>query len=181
MCIRDSVYTTQSDTLQYLLCIYHTVRYTTVPMYIPHSQIHYSNNVYTTQSDTLLYLCIYHTVRCTTVPMYIPHCQIQYCTYVYTTQSDTLLYLCTYHTVTVIHFENGHHESSGPLLIKTMSPKSKAMSPNFISGRNIKQVGKCPKGSLFRERINSESDNRQRKFASFASSLSLKDSFSIQH
>ena len=35
---------------------------------------------------------------------------------------------------TVIHFENDHHGSSGPLLIRTMSPKSKAMSPNFISG-----------------------------------------------
>ena len=51
----------------------------------------------------------------------------------------------------MIHFENGHYGSSGPLLIRTMSPKSKAMSPNFISGRNIKQAGKCSKGSLFRE------------------------------
>ena len=49
-------------------------------------------------------------------------------------------------------------------------PNSKAMSPNFISGRNIKQAGKCSKGSLFREWINSESDNRQRKLGSFASS-----------
>ena len=69
----------------------------------------------------------------------------------------------------VIHFENGHHGSSGPLLIRTMSPKSKGMSPNFISGRNIKQAGKCSKGILFREWINSESDNRQksRKFRKF--------------
>ena len=44
------------------------------------------------------------------------------------------------------------------------------MSPNFISGRNIKQAGKCSKGSLFRDWINSESDNRQRKLGSFASS-----------
>ena len=44
------------------------------------------------------------------------------------------------------------------------------MSPNFISGRNIKQAGKCSKGSLFREWINAESDNRQRKLGSFASS-----------
>ena len=51
-----------------------------------------------------------------------------------------------------------------------MSPKSKAMSPNFISGRNIKQAGKCSKRSLFREWINSESDNRQRKLGIFASS-----------
>ena len=51
-----------------------------------------------------------------------------------------------------------------------MSPKSKAMSPNFISGRNIKQAGKCSKGSLFREWINSEINIRQRKLGSFASS-----------
>ena len=70
----------------------------------------------------------------------------------------------------VIHFENGHYGSSGPLLIRTMSPKSKAMSQNFISGRNIKQAGKCSKGSLFREWNNSERDNRQRKLGSFASS-----------
>ena len=70
----------------------------------------------------------------------------------------------------VIHFENGHYGSSGPLLIRTMSPKSKAMSPNFISGRNIKQAGRCSKGSLFIEWINSERDNKQRKLGSFASS-----------
>ena len=28
-----------------------------------------------------------------------------------------------------------------PPLIRTMSPKPKTMSPNFISGRNIKQAG----------------------------------------
>ena len=32
----------------------------------------------------------------------------------------------------VIHFENGYHESSGPLYIKTMSPNLKSMSPHFI-------------------------------------------------
>ena len=32
----------------------------------------------------------------------------------------------------VIHFENGHYGSSGPLSIRTMSPKSKVTSPNFI-------------------------------------------------
>ena len=84
-----------------------------------------------------------------------------------------------------IHFENGQYGSSGPLLIRTMSPKSKAMSPNFISGRKIKQAGKCSKGSLFREGINSERDKRQRKPGSFASSkrgggVKLY-SFSIQH
>ena len=73
-------------------------------------------------------------------------------------------------TLAVIHFENGHHGSSGPLLRRTMSPKSKAMSPNFFSGRNIKQAGKCSKGSSFREWINSESDNRQRKLRCFARS-----------
>ena len=46
-----------------------------------------------------------------------------------------------------------------------MSPKSKAMSPNFISGINIKQAGKCSK-----ESFNSERDNTQRKLGSFASS-----------
>ena len=44
--------------------------------------------------------------------------------------------------LSVIHFENGHHASGGTLLIRTMSHKSKAISPNFISGRNIKQAGK---------------------------------------
>ena len=29
-------------------------------------------------------------------------------------------------------FENGYHESSGPLCIKIMSPKLKSMSPHFI-------------------------------------------------
>ena len=32
----------------------------------------------------------------------------------------------------MIHFENGHHGSSRPLLIRTMSPKSKTMSPNLF-------------------------------------------------
>ena len=50
----------------------------------------------------------------------------------------------------VIHFENGHHGSSGPLLIRTMSPNPKTMSPNFILQRNIKQAGKCSKGRLLR-------------------------------
>ena len=53
------------------------------------------------------------------------------------------------------------------LKMVTMGP---AMSPNFFSGRNIKQAGKCSKGSLFREWINSESDNRQRILGSFARS-----------
>ena len=53
-------------------------------------------------------------------------------------------------TQTVIHFENGHHGSSGPLLIRTMSPDPKTMSPNFILQRNIKQAGKCSKGRLLR-------------------------------
>ena len=44
-------------------------------------------------------------------------------------------------TFTVIHFENGRHGSSGLLLIRTMSPKPKTMSPHFILGRNIKQAG----------------------------------------
>ena len=63
---------------------------------------------------------------------------------------DPLMTLKT-HVPAVIHFESGHYGSGGPLLIRTMSPKSKAMSPDFISGRNIKQAGKCSKGSLFRE------------------------------
>ena len=86
--------------------------------------------------------------------------------------------------IAVIRFENGHHGSSGPLLIRTMSPKSKATSPNFTSERNIKQAGKCSKGSLFREWINSESDNKQRKLGSFQvpkkGGLTLY-SFSIKH
>ena len=74
----------------------------------------------------------------------------------------------------VIHFENGHHGSSGPHLIRTMSP-------NFISGRNIKQADKCSKGSLFREWNNSESDNKQRKLGSSKKRGATLYSFSIQH
>ena len=79
----------------------------------------------------------------------------------------------------VNQFESGHHGSSGPLLIRTMSPKSKAMSPNFISGRNIKQAGKCSKGSLFREWINSENDNRQRKVPKKGGSHCSPSAFNI--
>ena len=103
------------------------------------------------------WLHFHHTHRLITVP---PYLQADY--------SSTIL-------VGWLQFQwfilkNGHYGSSGPLLIRTMSPKSKAMSPNFISGRNIKQAGKCSKGSLFREWINSEREKRQRKLGSFASS-----------
>ena len=50
---------------------------------------------------------------------------------------DPLIFLIYIHTA-VIHFENGHHGSSGLLLIRTLSPKLKTMSSNFISQRNIK-------------------------------------------
>ena len=41
----------------------------------------------------------------------------------------------------VIYFQNCHHGSGGPLLMRTMSPKQKTMSPNFISRRILnKQV-----------------------------------------
>ena len=48
-----------------------------------------------------------------------------------------------------------------------MSPKPKTMSPNFISGRNIKQAGKR---DAYAESELTESDDRQRKLGSFASS-----------
>ena len=71
-------------------------------------------------------------------------------------------------TSAVIHFENGHHGPSGHLVIRTMSPKLKTMSPYFILGRNIRQAGKCSKGSLFRDWINwTKINGETQKFRKF--------------
>ena len=57
--------------------------------------------------------------------------------------------------ISVIHFDNGHHGSTGPLLLRSISPKPKTTSPNFIPQRRIwQQAGKYSNWRLFREWIN---------------------------
>ena len=70
---------------------------------------------------------------------------------------------------TVIHFENGHYGSSGPLLIRTWVPSRKQWVQILFQEEKFKQAGKCSKGSLFRECINVQRENWRRKPGIFES------------